>query len=664
MDELIEQLAAAQDAPLRHLWLRSVVDWLRATDAQVPQVLARFDQLLHRLKSDPALSQQVQALWQAIEEDLDLASVLAEFGFAGRGMFLAELGHRLMGKWLPVSPVTRDAADLFALVFHDPRDAAWIQALAPAQVQALGQLLEVPGPGPGTPAQADAPGAWPRMVSRALAHCIGQISACGFRSDLRQRMSLQARATGCFDQIPLQFQSVIEALAKGREQLADRVEDLRFSLVEAQWAGVTVYEHLDEHGVSVEVVYQLRQLRRRIERAHLLLDVLSSHYPARASVRLVAQLVRLDSERRSVRSLIAESTQMTAARVAERSAETGEHYITRDWPAYRHMLSSALGGGALVGLTTWIKFLITGAGLSLFWSGWWAGVNYALSFVLIQMLHLTLATKQPAVTAPAMVARLRTLEQPSSVFRFVDEVAHLIRSQMAAIAGNLAAVIPAVIVLHLVIELASGQAMLSQDKARYVLDASQLLGPSVLFAALTGVLLFASSIVAGWAENWFVLNRLDSALAYHPSLRSWLGVERAARVGAFFRRHISGLAANISLGFMLGLLPVVAQFFGLYLDVRHVTLLAGQLSAAAMAIGWSVLLEPSFWSAVVTTVLVGACNVLVSFYLAFRLAMKARGVPGVDRKRIRLAIGLRLRRSPGSFFWPPPGGASAERQGP
>jgi site-specific recombinase len=209
----------------------------------------------------------------------------------------------------------------------------------------------------------------------------------------------------------------------------------------------------------------------------------------------------------------------------------------------------------------------------------------------------------------------------------------------------------------------SGSGMLSQDKARYVIDASQLLGPTLLFAALTGVLLFASSIVAGWAENWFVLNRIDSALAYHPTLRSWLGIDRAFRWSAFLRRHVSGLAANISLGFMLGLLPVVAQFFGMYLDARHVTLMAGQLSAAAMAIGWSILAEPAFWSAVVATLLVGACNLLVSFYLAFRLAMKARGVARVDRKRIRLAIGLRLRRSPGSFFWPPATGASHDRPG-
>jgi site-specific recombinase len=104
---------------------------------------------------------------------------------------------------------------------------------------------------------------------------------------------------------------------------------------------------------------------------------------------------------------------------------------------------------------------------------------------------------------------------------------------------------------------------------------------------------------------------------------------------------------------MLGLLPVIAQFFGLYLDVRHVTLMAGQLCAAAMALGGAVLLEPAFWSAVCTTLLVGVCNVGVSFYLAFALAMKARGVSSIDRKRIGMALRLRLRRAPRSFFWPP-----------
>jgi site-specific recombinase len=194
--------------------------------------------------------------------------------------------------------------------------------------------------------------------------------------------------------------------------------------------------------------------------------------------------------------------------------------------------------------------------------------------------------------------------------------------------------------------------MLTPEKAQHVLDSHQLLGPTLLFAAVTGLLLFASSIVAGWVENWFVLHKLDSAIAYNPTITRRLGQRLALRCSHFMRTHVSGLAANISLGLMLGLVPAIAGFFGLELEVRHVTLVMGQLTAAVMALGWTVWLEPAFWSALAAMLLVGPINLAVSFYLAFRLALKARSVSDVNRQRIQGAIRHRLRRAPLSFLWP------------
>jgi site-specific recombinase len=48
----------------------------------------------------------------------------------------------------------------------------------------------------------------------------------------------------------------------------------------------------------------------------------------------------------------------------------------------------------------------------------------------------------------------------------------------------------------------------------------------------------------------------------------------------------------------------------------------------------------------------GALNVIVSFLLAFRLAVRAHNVSGVDRSRIYRAIRARLRSAPLSFFRP------------
>ena len=103
---------------------------------------------------------------------------------------------------------------------------------------------------------------------------------------------------------------------------------------------------------------------------------------------------------------------------------------------------------------------------------------------------------------------------------------------------------------------------------------------------------------------------------------------------------------------MLGLVPAFAAFFGIGFDVRHVTLSAGQLAAALVTLGPSTLATGAFWSCVATLVLIGTLNVGVSFFLAFRVALRAHNVTGLDRQRIHGAIRARLLRAPGSFFWP------------
>ena len=50
-----------------------------------------------------------------------------------------------------------------------------------------------------------------------------------------------------------------------------------------------------------------------------------------------------------MRALLARHYSLLARKVAERSAETGEHYITRDRAEYRAMLRAAAGGGAVLG---------------------------------------------------------------------------------------------------------------------------------------------------------------------------------------------------------------------------------------------------------------------------------------------------------------------------
>src|SRR5690606_18318561 len=109
--------------------------------------------------------------------------------------------------------------------------------------------------------------------------------------------------------------------------------------------------------------------------------------------------------------------------------------------------------------------------------------------------------------APAMAARLANTADESSVEAFVDEVANLMRSQVAGILGNVLLVGPVVLLIQIGAWYALGKPLISVETAEHVIDKLTLLGPTAFHAAFTGVLLFASSMIAGWMENWFALHR-------------------------------------------------------------------------------------------------------------------------------------------------------------
>ena len=210
-------------------------------------------------------------------------------------------------------------------------------------------------------------------------------------------------------------------------------------------------------------------MRQRILRVKGLLLCLETAEPVLAAAQMLSHLVRVSRDTLSVRALIRSNTQLLAAKVTERNAESGEHYITRNGKEYRQMLRAAAGGGAVMALATWGKLFLYTLGLSAFWGGLAAGINYSLAFVLVMLLHWTIATKQPAMTAPALAAKLRSLNAPGAIDGFVTEVMFLLRSQFAAIAGNLVLVVPLAWLLGLAFTALGDTRMMTAGHARHVI---------------------------------------------------------------------------------------------------------------------------------------------------------------------------------------------------
>ncbi len=699
-------------APEQHLWLARLLEWVRhapgrqaadrapadMADANggTPWPVRRLRHLVNQMSQHPEMRERIQGLLAASLRRTDLAALFADFGFADRPTLGGELLSRLQARWLPTTPDTTDGATLFALWLR-PEDATWLQALDDETLERLALLLPA----------VDVQEALLDAVTTLGSH----LHSIGHGAGLRRRMDPAMQRDNPFRGLPRDVDDLREALEGGRPldtlQGASRPTDtllaenrppeilqavnrptenlqavnrptetlqavnrptetlqavnrLRARLQACRAAADNVTAHLETHGVSVSIVHAQELVRRRCERIELLLDVLLGNARAQEWRRLVVALLETLQERRGVRTLLTQHYALLARRVADRHAETGEHYITRDRAEYRTMLRRAAGGGVVIAGTTLLKFAITAIGLDAFWSGVWSGVNYSLSFLLVMLLHWTVATKQPAMTAPALAASLPrggATASEAEVEAFVDRVAQIIRSQSAGIIGNVGTCVPVVLVLVLALQWFAqsvlGLQPLGPAKAMSVMQGISLLGPTALFAAFTGVILFASSLIAGWVENWFVLHRLDSALALNPRSVALLGAARAGRWADWWRRNVSGVAASVSLGMMLGLVPALLGFVGLPLDVRHVTLASGQVAAAAAALGPGVLALPLLWWCVAGIAVIGLLNVGVSFWLAFRVALRSRGVRLPERARINAAVRRRLRTRPGEFLWPP-----------
>ncbi|WP_397533196.1 site-specific recombinase [Roseateles sp.] len=652
---LLNAADAGAPLPARNLWLVRLLEWLRHPVARTdeggaepsgrPLPLLRLTHLLNVLERHPEHARPVAQLLLAIWREMHAVGLFADVGFAPRMALWSELLNRLRLRVLPGTVDTQELAELFVLLFPEPEDAQWLSQLDAALLQRLAALL----------AQAEGSGhSWREPMQAGLTALISAVRSAGLSGALRQRMDAALLQNQPFTQLASTAEQLLAAQAAGDSALLhQRLQLLRALLDDCRSAAASVPRHLEQHGVSVDIVFEVEQMQARIRRIEALLDCLVAPEPQRELARLLAELARVTQERRSLRTLFARHYSLLARKVTERSAETGEHYITRTRSEYRAMLLSAAGGGALMAITTFVKFGIAALAFPAFWAGFWAGANYAASFVAVQLMHWTVATKQPAMTAPALAQKLGSLSGEKGLEEFVDEVAHLLRSQMAGIVGNLCAVIPLVLAVQLLSAWLLGTPLVGAPQADYVLHSLTLLGPTLAFAAFTGVLLFSSSLIAGWAENWFVLYRLDAAIAWNPRLVARLGQPRAQRWADWWRHNISGLAANVSLGMMLGLLPALAAFFGLPIEVRHVTLSTGQIAAAAGALGLEVLHQPGFWWCVAAIPLTGLLNVGVSFYLAFKLALRSKGLQVADRARLRRAIWQRLREQPRSFLLPP-----------
>ena len=608
----------------------------------------RLRRFLDVLDRNPEWKASIAKTLRSIIRETSAMELFSETGLPRQFGMLQEIAGRLAHKCLP-PPDSAELGVLFNRLFPHPLDAAWIEKLDPATLDRFHDLLlfEVPPAEEGWNALAE-------ELEDALFHLAAQLRVSGGSAAIRARIRHKRIGELPFTKLTGVLGTAIAARATGvTATLEGELNHLRGTLDSCHRTLAEVQSHLETREVSTDVVYQLAFMEACLGRFEVLLELHFNDAPSPGrSSSFVALLVRQNLARESVGELLRQTFHLLTRKILERNAATGEHYIARTPVEYRDMLRRAAGGGVIMAFTTWFKLIILGWQLPGLLQGAAASLNYASGFVAIQLTGATLATKQPANTAPALAARMHHVREPHAMEVLVNEIVCLIRSQVAAIAGNLLLVVPTMLALHWIFRGLTGHPLMTAEKAAHTIPSLSVLGPSLFFAAFTGVLLWSSSMIAAWADNWFVCHRVAESLAADRRLIRAFGATRAVGFGRFASKQIAGLAGNISFGLLLGFIPEVAAFAGVPLDIRHVTLSSSFLAAAVASLGPAAMTTAPFWLAVLGIAGIGLMNVTVSFGLAIWVAIRARGIQAPERRALFAALGHRLRHHPWQFMLP------------
>ncbi|WP_253894510.1 site-specific recombinase, partial [Myxococcus xanthus] len=631
-------------------WLRERIPAHALVDASEPEVSAadsRLALMVRVLEGEPAMRAALTRLVATVFEGSRGLKLFAQVGLpAGQGFF-AEASDRLARSLLPAPPEPGKLSELLLRLCPDPDDADWLARLSPARLAQLAALVgepASPGPLPAARVRAD--------LMDALLLLAVQVAALGIAEDVRDRSPETSFRASPF----LRMRLVCDAVL-ARDAAADTLRDLSQCVADCRQVVGSVSRHLEDSGVSVDLVYRLERIRRGLERMEAIARVLGAPRGEarwREAMTLVSDLLRRAHADRSVVELVKRNMRMLARKIIERAGHSGEHYITSTREGFHAMVHSAAGGGLVTAIAVVNKTFLSGIMLAPFFSFLAVGLNYALAFLLIQALGFTLATKQPSVTAATLAGAVGEGARGERLASLVELIPRITRSQLAAFVGNLGVVAPTAIVFALGYQFITGHTFMSPAKAQAtVASMHPWKSGTLIFAAMTGVMLWMSSVAGGWLENFVVYRRLPEALAHHRVLRRLLGEARARRLADTFQHAASGLGANVTLGFLLALGPLVGGFFGLGLDVRHVTFALGLLSLAGTAMGPGAVLQPEFLAALAGTALTGLINFGVSFSLALGVAVRARDVPTREALPFLRAVLAHLVKHPRSFLLPP-----------
>lgn len=641
---------SAQQCPVTIL--SGLVDWLSYNEFGT-EPAQRAAKLRDALQTNPRHCAEIgEVLFNWLGE-ANIYPALVNLGLFSRSGFLREMSSRLYERFNPAPRDQNDFADVLVQMCDGKSDARWLHNLNQEDLLACFILV----------AQHASDTARQKMITRfreeslyALEMLAIWVAAEEIEPDLMRLDRRLSSIDSPFIALSREMNLFVEA---GRRQLIDpdaSAYDSAHLQVMMQQSREQV-ERLRRRGAgvgsSVSIAHLLERLEQTLDRIDMLLEVLTSDVdsqPEKAQMMLLT-LVEASGEHNSISALWRSSTQMLSKSITINTSGHGEHYITRTRAEFFSLMRSAAGAGVIIALMALIKIYIESQGFSPLNKSLLVSLNYGLGFVLVHMLHFTIATKQPAMTASSFAQEVERGENGRAVNRkLAGLLIDVNRSQWAAVWGNVSSAILLASAIALFTVMITGTPLLNTDMVQYQLKSlSPVSGLSLFYAAIAGVWLFCAGIISGFFDNRANCLELRLRLYHHPLLKRLLPDSLRQRFADYLHDNYGALAGNFFFGVLLGMTGYLGYLTGLPLDIRHVAFSSANLGYSAVSGEIGIL---NFLLHLVFVLLIGFVNLWVSFTLALTIALRARGTK-ISRLRLLLkTLWEQAKQQPLQVFFP------------
>ena len=613
---------------------------------------ADFTDVLNYFKANSAITDHFKYYISNIFDGRPFNLSLTEANILSENAFFPELKKRILNKVLP--PVENEKTVWYMvdnISFRPKKDLEYLHNLPENQVDEFLEIL-------GISDFIQKP-----KVKRELIFSMNILSwrVTGMALDVEVvRMAPEYRN---FDNPFLALQKELETLAeefKINPEIQLNSKDSRYKQIKIYTEQCLdfvniAFKNSSKYGISGKINQALLKIRQQTQRIYEIVQLLvidSGSDVIIKSKQLMFNILSYKSHKNNISELFNDSTRMISHLITNHTAETGSHYITSNQKEYMKMFYKASGGGIIVGALCVLKMLYGFMPGSDFFHAFLYSLNYAMGFVMIYLMGFTLATKQPAMTAATMT---KVLSEQGNTKRnnteFADLVSKLFRSQFIAFVGNVLLAFPVAMAIIYGLDVFFSQNLAVEKSEKLLKDLDPFNSKAILHASIAGFYLFISGIISGNIGNNSIFFQIPDRIAKNQSIKRVFGAKFAKSLSKYYAKNWAGIVSNFWFGVFLGATAPIGLFFGLDLDIRHITFAAGNFALGLYGKDFSVD-SYTFWLALLTVFIIGFFNFLVSFSLSMFLAFRSRKLNFGEVSEIYSEIFRYFLKNPLKFFIP------------